>query len=131
MPQQEIEVILMRQLASYLAMPILVVDPKGDLVFFNEAAEALVGRRFDETGTIRRGEWTATFKPTDEDGSPIKREDQLLFIATDKNQPVHRRFWIQGMDGIARKIEAVAFPLEGQSGRKLGAVMISWEIQQP
>ena len=39
MPQQEIEVILMRQLASYLAMPILVVDTEGDLVFFNEAAE--------------------------------------------------------------------------------------------
>ncbi len=63
MAQKAIEVILMRQLASCLAMPITVVDPKGDLVFFNQAAYPLVGRKFDETGVIRRGEWTAKFKP--------------------------------------------------------------------
>jgi hypothetical protein len=33
MPQQAIEVILMRQLASYLAMPIFLVDPGGNLLF--------------------------------------------------------------------------------------------------
>jgi PAS domain-containing protein len=131
MPQQEIEVILMRQLASYLAMPILVVDTKGDLVFFNEAAEAIVGRRFDETGTIRRGEFRTTFKPADENGSLIKREDTPLYIATEEHRPNQFRFWIQGMDGVARKIEGIAFPLEGQSGRKLGAVMICWETGKP
>ena len=31
----DIEVILMRQTASYLAMPVFVVDPKGNLVYFN------------------------------------------------------------------------------------------------
>ncbi len=35
-PQQEIEMILARQLASYLVMPIFVVDPAGTLVFYNE-----------------------------------------------------------------------------------------------
>ena len=39
MPQQEIEMILVRQLASYLAMPIFIVDPQGTLVFYNEPAE--------------------------------------------------------------------------------------------
>ena len=34
-----IEIILMRQLASYLAVPILIVDRKQDLLFFNESAE--------------------------------------------------------------------------------------------
>jgi hypothetical protein len=29
-PQQAIEMILTRQLASYLALPIFVVDPEGD-----------------------------------------------------------------------------------------------------
>jgi hypothetical protein len=42
-----VELILMRQLASYLAMPILLFDPAGNLLFYNEPAEALVGRRFD------------------------------------------------------------------------------------
>ncbi len=51
-PQQEIEMILARQLASYLVMPIFVVDPAGTLVFYNEPAEPILGRRFDETGAM-------------------------------------------------------------------------------
>ena len=126
MAQQPVEVILVRQLASYLASPILLVDAEGDLVFFNEAAEPILGRRFDETGTIRRGEWN--FKMTHEDGTPIKREDRLLYIPTDLRRPTHQRFWIQGADGVARKIEALAFPLEGQAGRNLGSLAIFWEL---
>jgi PAS domain-containing protein len=130
MPQQEVELILMRQLASYLSMPIILVDARGDLLYFNEAAEPIFGRSFDETGPLRRGEFTATFKPTDEDGVPIPREDQPLTIATDRHEPSHRRFWIQGMDGVSRKIEGLACPLEGQGGRKLGAVAIFWEVRE-
>ena len=50
MSQKEIEVILTRQLATYLAMPIFVIDTQGTLLFYNESAEAILGRRFDETG---------------------------------------------------------------------------------
>ena len=128
MAQQAVEVILVRQLASHLASPTLVVDAEGDLVFFNEAAEPILGRRFAETGPILRGEWTAAFKPTHEDGTPIKREETLLYIPTDLRRPTHQRFWIQGMDGVARKLEALAFPLEGQAGRNLGAMAIFWEL---
>jgi len=57
MPQQAIEVILMRQLASYLAMPIFLVDPSGDLLFYNEPAEALLGHRYEETGEMPLVQW--------------------------------------------------------------------------
>ena len=129
MPQREIEIILMRQLASYLSMPILVVDPAGHLVFFNEAAEPILGRRFEETGEIRRGEWSALFHPTNADGSPVPREQQPLFIATQDRRPAHRRSWIRGLDGVQRQIEGIAFPLLGQGNRFLGAAGIFWEIQ--
>jgi hypothetical protein len=39
MPQTSREVVLMRQLVSCLAMPILLVDPVGTLLFYNEPAE--------------------------------------------------------------------------------------------
>ena len=39
MSQKEIEQILIRQLASYLAMAVLIVDADGNLVFYNEPAE--------------------------------------------------------------------------------------------
>ena len=129
MPQREIELILMRQLASYLSMPILIVDPEGNLVFFNEAAEPILGRRFEETGEIRRGTWSALFSPTDDDGSPVPREEQPLFIATEQRRPAHRRSWIRGLDGVVRQIEGIAFPLLGHGEHFLGAAGIFWEVK--
>ncbi len=117
----------MRELASHLATPIFVIDPDGDLLFFNEPAEPILGRRFDETGPMSREELYAIFKPTDEDGSLMKQEDHPLYIARRERRPAHRRFWIQGIDGVARKLEATAFPLLRQNDRLLGAVGIFWE----
>jgi len=124
--QRAIEGILMRRLASDLALPIIVVDPEGDLVFFNQAASPLLGGSFEETGVIRRGEWTARFKPRWEDGTPVKREETPLWIATENRELVHFRFWIDGLDGRRRKIEGIGFPLIGQSDRMLGAALIFW-----
>ena len=52
MAQKAVELILMRQLASYLAVPIFLVDPEGNLLYYNEPAERLLGRRYDETGEM-------------------------------------------------------------------------------
>lgn len=128
MAQKEIELILTRQLASYLSVPILIVDGNGDLVFFNEPAEPILGKRFDETGVIQRGKWSSLFQPTDDGGAPVPREEQPLFIATQKHRPAYRRSWIRGLDGESRQIEGIAFPLRGLSGRFLGAVGIFWEV---
>jgi PAS domain-containing protein len=131
MGQKAVEVILMRQLASYLAVPIVLVDPQGDLVYFNESAQPLVGRALDQTEPIRRGEWSARFRPTWEDGTPVAREDQPFFIATEKREPVHCRYWMQGLDGVRRQIEGIGFPLIGQGDRMLGAVGMFWDVSSP
>jgi PAS domain-containing protein len=128
MPQQkDIEVILMRQLASYLAMPIFLVDPAGNLLFYNEPAEVLLGRRYEETGEMPVAEWSLIFEPTTEDGAPLPSDDLPLVIALRKHQAAHRAFRIRGLDGIFRSIQLTAFPLQGQGGRLLGAVAILWE----
>lgn len=127
MPQKDIELILMRQLASYLAVPILVVDPAGTLLFYNEPAEALLGRRFEETGELPFAEWTRLFPMTAEDGSPLPPEARPLGIALEQQRATHGAFCIQGFAGISRSVEVTAFPLEGQGGRYLGAVAIFWE----
>ena len=128
MTHKEIELILMRQLASYLDVPILIVDPVGDLLYFNESAEPILGRRFDETGMIRRGEWSRLFQPTDDDGTPVPRDQQPLFIATEHRRPAYRRSWIRGLDGVNREIEGIAVPLRGIAGRFVGAVGFFWEV---
>ena len=41
MLQKQVEIILMRQLASYLTLPVFVVDPEGNLLYYNASAEPL------------------------------------------------------------------------------------------
>ena len=126
MAQYDIEVILFRQLASSLAMPIFIVDPRGTLIYYNEPAEAILGRRFDETGEMDMTEWSKVFSPTDEQGKQLAREALPLTIALDHRRPAHGRLWIRGLDQVLRHIEATAFPLIGQSNRFLGAAAIIW-----
>ena len=127
MAQKAVELILMRQLASYLAVPIFLVDPDGTLLYYNEPAERLLGRRYDETGEMPATEWGTMFTPTAEDGSPLPPDELALSVALRKWHPAHRGLIIQGLDGVTRRIAVTAFPLEGQGGRRLGAVAIFWE----
>lgn len=130
MSQQEIETILARHLAEYLAMPIFIVNPAGDLIFYNEPAEMVLGTRFSETGGLPASQWTMIFHPVDRDGNPIPSEDLPLIIALTRRCPAHRTFWIRGLDGRLREIEVTAFPIIGQAGRFLGGIAIFWEIEK-
>jgi PAS domain S-box-containing protein len=125
--QLQVEVILLKQMASYLATPIFVVDPEGNLVYFNEPAEGILGRRYDEAGDMALDELASIFNTTDEHGAPIPRENQPLVCALEQRRPAHVQMWIRGLDGAIRHIAVTAFPLVGQDDRNLGAVAIFWE----
>lgn len=127
MSQQEIEVILARHLAEYLAMPIFIVNPDGDLIFYNEPAETILGTRYAETGIMPAAEWSTIFHPMNQDRSLISPEELPLMIALLKRHPAHKLFWIESLDGVLREIEVTAFPLVGQADRFLGAIAIFWE----
>lgn len=130
MAQQEIEIILARQLASYLSVPIFLIGPDGSLLFYNEPAEGILGKRFDETGKLPVEEWSAMFEPTDESGAPLEPGELPVLIALEKGRLAHRPMWIQGLDGTRRSIDVACFPLEGQGNRSLGAVAVFWEREE-
>ena len=130
-PQKPIELILARQLASYLAMPIFLVDAAGTLVFYNEPAERILGRRFDETGEMSAMEWASAFAPTDEAGRALPPEQVPLMIAHAERRPVHVRLQIRGLDQVSRRIEVTALPLIAPAERYVGAVAFFWETAQP
>jgi PAS domain-containing protein len=131
MAQNAVEIILMRQLASYLAMPIMLFDPAGNLLFYNEPAETILGRRFDETGEIPLEEWYSAIELTDEGGSPLPLAARPLVIALQERRAAHGTVWLRRPDGSRPRLAVTAFPLEGQGGRHLGAVVIFWEATQP
>ena len=130
MSQKEVEVILTRQLATYLAVPIFIVDPNGTLLFYNERAEPILGRRYAETGEMPAEVWTAIFHPTDQDGNPMPPEALPLMQALAERRPAHGAFWIDGLDEVRRQIDVLAFPLIGQAGRFLGGVALFWEVEK-
>lgn len=126
---QPIEIILMRELAGHLATPIFVVDTAGDLLFYNDPAERLLGSRFDETGMMPFAEWSTVFNPTDSQGRPIPPDDLPLAIAAQQRRPAQGGMWIRGLDGVSRELTVTAIPLQGQWGEHLGAAAIFWEAQ--
>ena len=128
--QHPVELILIRQLASYLTTPIFVVDAAGTLVYYNEAAEELLGRRFDDTSEMGRDEWVAAFSPHELDGTPLNDENPLLAALADRREH-HRILAFVGLDGVRRRIATTAFPLLGPAGRLLGAVAVFWPNDEP
>ena len=129
MTQREVELILVRQLASYLAIPIFLVDPAGSLIFYNEPAELLLGRRYDETGEMPVEEWSTVFVPRDEAGDPLPPDGLPLVRALADHTPHHGRMRIDGLDGARRTLDVTALPLVGQHGRELGALAVFWEVE--
>jgi PAS domain-containing protein len=124
-----IQIILTRQLAGYLSVPVFLVDSKGDLLFYNEPAEAILGRRFEETGAMPAEVWSSAFTPVDDQGQPVPPEDLPLMIALARQRPAYKRFYIQGMNGVRRQIEVAAIPIVGLQGEFLGAAALFWEIE--
>jgi PAS domain-containing protein len=129
MSEKRLEIILTRLLAVHLATPILVVDAVGTLLFFNEAAEALLGKPFDATGKLPASAWGQILAPTPTDGAPLKNQQLPLLIALAKQRAVQRAFWIRGMDGKERFVEVTVIPLIGLGDTPLGALATLCEAE--
>ena len=108
--QQAIELILARQLASGLAVPVLLVDASGDTLFFNEPAELIFGRRLDEIDALPFDSRTALLAPLSMDGEPIRPEELPGMVAMRNRRPAHAVFHVHGLDGVPRPVEATAIP---------------------
>ena len=128
MTQQPVELILLRQWASYMAMPIWIADSDENVLYYNEPAEVILGRRFDEAGELKLEEVPEVLKLTAEDGSPLAAADFPPLIALRNRRPAHRLVRGVGLDGVSRTVEVTAFPIEGQGERHLGAVAVFWEV---
>jgi len=123
-----IEIILTRQLAEYLSVPLLLVDSNGDLLFFNEPAESILGRRFEDTGRMPPAEWSRMVSVVDEQGQPVAPGDLPLMITLATRLPAHRRLClVDGAHG-SRAIEVTAIPIAGLHGDFLGAAALFWVL---
>jgi len=119
---QPIQMILMRQLAGYLSVPLFLVGPNGDLLFYNEPAEAILGRRFDETGAMSANEWSSAFTPEDSDGHLILPEHVPLMITITKNGPLTSA-------SLSEVWTVSAGMSKSRQFRLLGSMAASWVVR--
>ena len=122
----EIEIILNRQIADCLSIPVFITDTEGNLLFYNEPAEEVLGKRYEDTGEMAVEEWGTVFKNRDEDGQALS-PDELPLVKTLKHRlPYHKTFWIENLQGKSVKISVTSYPIIGRAGKFLGAVAIFW-----
>jgi PAS domain-containing protein len=132
MAQQPVEMILVRQLAGYLYVPVLVVDTTGTVVFYNEPAERILGVRFEETGRIDPEEVDRLVELSDDPAAGPDEAGRPLVTALQQRRPVHARRWLlRRGDRVRLQVELTAFPVIDQDERLLGAVAMFWERQGP
>lgn len=124
--QQPLDLILARNLMSVLETPSFLVDTDGQMVFFNDAAGDLLGKRFEEIGRLSREEWNE-IGPVDATGRPVSSEKMPLAVALREGRPAHGRFHIRtDQDGVV-EVETSAVPLVS-GGDFHGAMVVFWPV---
>jgi PAS domain-containing protein len=124
--QKHLVLILAREFASNLATPMGITDEHGKLVYFNDAAEAIIGKPFSEAGELTFEEWSASATPRTREGEPLPPERRPAAIALNERRPAHEQMTVTGLDGVDREIAATAFPLFAHADEFVGMVAIFW-----
>lgn len=76
-----------RHLAESITTPSFLTDAAGDIIFYNEAAEALIGRRFSDQGAMSTGEWQQLLDVRTKDGKPFPLEEMPGWMALQRHRP--------------------------------------------
>ena len=127
--KHSLPLILARELAAHLATPMFLIDASGTLVFFNEAAELMLGKTYAEMGTVTANEFGASLELAELDGSPMRRRDSPAGIAFYQHRPAHRTVLATTFDGARRPFEVTAYPLFARAGEMHGVLTVFWEAQ--
>jgi PAS domain-containing protein len=125
--QRNLVLILARSFAAQLATAVFLVDAQGMVIYFNEAAERLLGQRFIEGAGMAPEEWSTRYRPRDSEGRPIPLESLPLGVTMLTRKSAHGILTIAGGDGVDRRIEVAAFPLFARTEDFVGAIALFWE----
>ncbi len=122
--------ILARELAANLATPMFLLDARGMLVFYNDAAALLIGRSFGEMGEISAEEFVEHLQVKTLSGERLSRRETPAGIAFYQRRPAHRTLVATAYDGMRRVVDATAYPLFGTGYEMCGVVSVFWEVSE-
>jgi PAS domain-containing protein len=125
MAQKPLELILARNFLTSLSTPAFLVDESGALIFYNEAAGALLGISFEEQSHMSAEEWSHSVGPFGGDGQPIPIEELPTTQALRRGRPAHGHFRVRSVTGEEYEIESTALPIVAEGGQE-GAMIFFW-----
>jgi PAS domain-containing protein len=125
--QKHLALIIARELASQIATATFISDAEGTLVFYNEAAETILGRTFAEAGTMPAEGWGSQFSLEDVDGTPMPLERMPAGIALLERRPAHGKLWMTGLDGERKLLSVTAVPLFASATEFVGMIALFWQ----
>jgi PAS domain-containing protein len=128
---KSLPLILARELAANLSTAMFLLDATGTLVYFNDAAELIIGKPFSELGEISAAEFGEVLHLADPDGAALRRRDSPAGVAFLERRPAHRVLLVTGYDGERRLVEATAYPLFGAAEEMHGVVSVFWQLPVP
>ncbi len=128
--QKPLELILARNLLTSISTPAFLLDDEAAVVFYNEAAAAMLGRTFEESGRMDAEQWTRAFGPLNGTGSPIEVDALATTEAIRSGRPSHAEFTIKSASGESTAIEASAFPIVASEAGTSGAMVLFWPIAE-
>jgi PAS domain-containing protein len=122
--QRPLELILARNLLSSLSTPGLLVGEGGALLFYNEAAGAILGRSFEDSTGLTADEWTREFGPLDANGEAIAYEQIGALAILRAHLPFHGDLSIKTGSG-RREIAVTAIPIVAPD-ESTAAIIMFW-----
>ncbi len=125
---QPLLLIQARNLITNLALPAFLTDPDGRLLFFNDAAAAVLGRRFEEVGQLPQEVWARDIGPFDDQGRPLADGSLPLAMALRNGHPAQGRFHVRLGESGLREVEVSALPLL-EPGFYEGALVVFWPVE--
>ncbi|HVV37894.1 MAG TPA: PAS domain-containing protein [Acidimicrobiales bacterium] len=127
---RSLPLILARELAANLATPMFLIDANGMLVFFNEAAELMLGKTYAELGQVTAADFGNMLNLEGLNGEPLRKRDSPPGIAFNQREPAHSRLLATPLDGGAKVAwEITAYPLFGHTGEMHGVLTVFWEAK--
>ena len=127
--QRPLELILARNLMASLSTPAFLTDEAGVLIFYNEAAGRLLGKRFEEVGSLADHVWDEV-GPFDRDGARVPIDDLPLTRALRSGAPAHASMRIRAFNGSEQDIEVSALPIVTAQGAR-GGIFFFWPSETP
>jgi PAS domain-containing protein len=116
-----------RAFVERLSTPTLITDNIGNLVYYNEAAEVLLGKTFAEAGEMPATEWSQIFTVRRVDGSPMPLEEMPGGMALLEHKPAHGKLLITALDGIEHQIAATGLPIFTGDSEPVGVIALFWK----